>query len=220
MVPAAVVVLDAFPLTPNNKIDRAALPAPVFTSVAGRAPATAARRPSAGWRRRSCTSTPSSIDDNFFDLGGDSILSIQLVSRARRQGVDITPRQVFEAPTFAALAALAGTSRRRRSVEAPADRVGPIPATPMVAWLRHVAEVQGGRIERIQPVGDLLGARPAPRSTPSSVSCRPCSTGTRCSGPASSGTPEAWTLDIRAAPVPRCRSFSDRERRPAMTAAC
>ncbi|HEU5447476.1 MAG TPA: amino acid adenylation domain-containing protein, partial [Acidimicrobiia bacterium] len=148
MVPAAVVALDAFPLTPNNKIDRAALPAPAFASVGGRAP----REPHQVDLCRVAAEILSldtvSLDDNFFDLGGDSILSIQLVSRARRRGVDISPRQVFEAPTFAALAAAAGSlTAVSAPVETAADRIGPVPTTPMTAWLRHVAEVQGGRIE-------------------------------------------------------------------------
>ena len=151
MVPAVVVVLDAFPLTPNSKIDRAALPAPVFTSVAGRAP----RDPSetvlcevAAEILHLDAPQGISIDDNFFDLGGDSILSIALVSRARLRGVNVTPRSVFEASTFAALAALAGASPSALPVETAAGRIGPVPPTPMVAWLRHVAEVEGGAIER------------------------------------------------------------------------
>ncbi|HEX6382729.1 MAG TPA: amino acid adenylation domain-containing protein, partial [Acidimicrobiia bacterium] len=147
MVPAAVVVLDAFPLTPNNKIDRAALPAPIFTSVAGRAPRDPCETTLCQLAAEILHLDVVSIDDNFFDLGGDSILSIQLVSRARRQGVDITPRQVFEAATFAELAELSGTLQVAAPFEEAADRVGQIPMTPMVAWLRHLAEVQGGRIE-------------------------------------------------------------------------
>ena len=148
MVPAAVVVLDAFPLTPNNKIDRAALPAPVFTSVEGRAPRDPQEAVLCALAAEILHLAAVSIDDNFFDLGGDSILSIQLVSRARRQAVDITPRHVFEAPTFAALAALAGTLPSSAViVETAADRIGPCLPTPMVAWLRHLAETQGGRIE-------------------------------------------------------------------------
>ncbi|HYH51712.1 MAG TPA: amino acid adenylation domain-containing protein, partial [Acidimicrobiia bacterium] len=146
MVPAVVMVLDAFPLTPNNKIDRNALPAPVFSSVAGRAPRDAAESVLCEVAAEILHLEVVSIDDNFFDLGGDSILSIQLVGRARRRGVDVTPRQVFEAATFAALAAAAGTLPSAGRFEAPGDRVGPVPATPMVAWLRHVAD-HGGRIE-------------------------------------------------------------------------
>ena len=147
MVPSAVVVLDAFPLTPNNKIDRAALPAPVFSSVAGRVPRDTSETILCQLAAEILHLDATSIDDNFFDLGGDSILSIQLVSRARRHGVDVTPRQVFEATTFAELAELAGTLPAGAPVEEAADRVGPVATTPMVAWLRHVAEVQGGRIE-------------------------------------------------------------------------
>ena len=49
------------------------------------------------------------LHDNFFHLGGDSILSIQVVARARQSGLLLTPRQIFEHPTIAALASVAET---------------------------------------------------------------------------------------------------------------
>ncbi|MEW6476446.1 MAG: amino acid adenylation domain-containing protein [Actinomycetota bacterium] len=206
MVPSAVVVLDAFPLTPNNKIDRAALPAPLFTPVAGRAPRnepeTALCEVAAEILHLESRGAVS-IDDNFFDLGGDSILSIQLVSRARRRGVDVTPRQVFEAPTFAALAALAGTlpSSAAHPIETAADRIGPVPTTPMVAWLRHVGDIEGGRIEAYNqseifqvPAGASLetvtGVVQALLDRHEMLRARLVR------------TPDSWTLDIPAAPPP------------------
>ena len=118
MVPSALVVLDALPLTVNGKLDRAALPAPAETAAAG----TAGRR---GRTRAApptllaalCTEilgTPVGVDDDFFTMGGDSIVAIQLVNRARRQGVRITPQQVFVRRTPAALAEAAGTAALRR----------------------------------------------------------------------------------------------------------
>ncbi|MGH9022348.1 MAG: non-ribosomal peptide synthetase, partial [Acidimicrobiia bacterium] len=147
MVPAAVVVLDALPLTPNNKVDKAALPAPWFrASAAGRAPRDDREAVLCRLFAQILHVEGVTIDDNFFDLGGDSILSIQLVGRARREGIGITPRQVFEEGTVAALVA-AGTVSEIIPAESPTERQGLVRATPMVAWLRQVAEVNGGSIE-------------------------------------------------------------------------
>ena len=76
------------------------------------------------------------IDDNFFALGGDSIMSIQLVSRARRAGLAITPRAVFQHQTVASLAAVATARAPRRPRRGAADiAVGELPATPIMRWL-------------------------------------------------------------------------------------
>ena len=83
------------------------------------------------------------IDDNFFALGGDSIMSIQLVSRARKAGLVITPRAVFQHQTVAALAAIAGVVAGT-APEVPDIAVGALPATPIMRWLIE----RGGPIER------------------------------------------------------------------------
>nr|WP_195911343.1 non-ribosomal peptide synthetase [Streptomyces kaniharaensis] len=108
MVPAAFVVLDAFPLTPNGKLDRKALPAPALTPSGER---TAPRTPREALLHdlvAELLHLPQvGVDDSFFDLGGDSIRSIQLVSRARRHGLTFTQRDVFTHRTIARLAAAA-----------------------------------------------------------------------------------------------------------------
>ena len=109
MVPAAFVVLERLPLTPNGKLDRRALPAPELDARDGaRAAHAAGGDPVRACSPRCWGSSGSGIDDNFFALGGDSIMSIQLVSRARKAGLVITPRAVFQHQTVAALAAVAG----------------------------------------------------------------------------------------------------------------
>ncbi|BCB91513.1 hypothetical protein Psuf_088260 [Phytohabitans suffuscus] len=108
MVPATVTVLDGpLPLTPNGKLDRKALPAPVFTT-GGTAPRDA-REEALARVVAGLLGLPSvGVDDDFFALGGDSIVAIQLVGRARAAGLAIRPRDVFTGRTVAGLAALAG----------------------------------------------------------------------------------------------------------------
>ena len=83
------------------------------------------------------------IDDNFFALGGDSIVSIQLVSRARKAGLIITPRAVFQHQTVAALAASAKLLAETASA-LPDIAMGALPPTPIMRWLVE----RGGPIER------------------------------------------------------------------------
>ncbi|MCD0448728.1 amino acid adenylation domain-containing protein [Actinocorallia sp. API 0066] len=146
MVPAAVVVLDVLPLTGNGKLDRRALPAPVVQVGEGRAPASEREEVFADLFAEvlGLPERPGA-DDGFFDLGGDSIIAIQLVSRARQSGLAITPREVFQHQTVSALAALARDAARDTAVEAEPEGagVGPVPVTPIVAWLRE----RGGRME-------------------------------------------------------------------------
>ena len=134
MVPAAVVSLGALPVTVNGKLDRAALPAPGFFAAAGgRAPATAAEELCCGLFAQVLGLDRAGPEDSFFELGGDSILSMQLVAAARRAGLVITPRLVFVHKTPAALAGAA-----QAAVAPPAAAVagtGVVPATPVMCWL-------------------------------------------------------------------------------------
>jgi amino acid adenylation domain-containing protein len=114
MIPAAFVLLDRLPLTANGKIDHAQLPAPDAArrdqETAYVAPRTPAERTLAQLWSQLLGRTEIGIYDNFFALGGDSILSIQLVARAQQAGLALTPRQVFEHQTIAALALVVGTA--------------------------------------------------------------------------------------------------------------
>ncbi len=107
MVPSCFVVLDRLPLTPNGKLDRRALPAPEVTAAAAREPRSPQEEILCALFAEVLGLRRVGIDDNFFALGGDSIMSIQLVSRARKAGLVITPRAVFQHQTVAALAAVA-----------------------------------------------------------------------------------------------------------------
>ncbi|WP_275410972.1 non-ribosomal peptide synthetase [Paractinoplanes rishiriensis] len=141
MVPAAVVVVDEFPLTVNGKVDRAKLPAPEVTAAggAGRRPRDRHEEVLCGLFAEVLGVAEVGVDDSFFDLGGDSIMSIQLVSRARAVGVVLSARDVFEGKTVARLAGLAGAG----GPVVPDVGVGEMPPTPIVAWLAEL----GGPID-------------------------------------------------------------------------
>ncbi|MGV0554632.1 AMP-binding enzyme, partial [Mycobacterium kansasii] len=116
MVPAAVVVLPAIPLTANGKLDKRALPAPEFTAGEYRAPAGAVEQILAEIYAQVLGMRRVGVDDSFFDLGGDSILSMQVVARARAAGVMCRPRDVFVEQTVARLARVATVSSAEGAV--------------------------------------------------------------------------------------------------------
>ncbi|MBG0567780.1 non-ribosomal peptide synthetase [Actinoplanes aureus] len=135
MVPSALVTVDALPLLDNGKLDRRALPKPQLTKASSRAPRSEHEAELCRIFGELVGRDDVGIDDSFFDLGGDSITSIQLVSRARKAGVVFSPRDVFEHKTVAALAAAAGGETREITADV---GVGDIPLTPIMHWLRDL----------------------------------------------------------------------------------
>ncbi|QIQ01044.1 non-ribosomal peptide synthetase [Streptomyces liangshanensis] len=136
MVPAVFVTLDALPLLPNGKTDRRSLPVPERPAATrpGGEPRTAREQVLCEVFASVLRAPAVRTDDDFFALGGDSILSIQLVSRLRAAGLGVTPRDVFAHRTPEALAAAATALDQQTA--APADPgIGELPPTPIVAWL-------------------------------------------------------------------------------------
>ncbi|MFF0673958.1 non-ribosomal peptide synthase/polyketide synthase [Streptomyces tendae] len=140
MVPAALVRLDAFPLTPNGKIDRKALPAPDFDAgTTGREPRDERETALCSLYAEVLGLERVGVDDDFFALGGDSIMSIQLASRARRAGLVVSAKDVFEHRTVAALAGVAADAGDREGEE-DGTGTGAMPLTPI---MHHFAELGG-----------------------------------------------------------------------------
>jgi amino acid adenylation domain-containing protein len=106
MVPAAVVALDTLPLTPNGKVDRRALPEPDFENVTSyRAPVNARQEALCKVFADVLGVSQVGIDDSFFDLGGQSLLAMRLISRIRSTiGEELTIAVLFDIPTVAGLA--------------------------------------------------------------------------------------------------------------------
>ncbi len=229
MVPAAFVVLAALPLTPNGKLDRKALPAPEWAGgAAPAAPRNALEEKLARIWREVLRAERVGIHDNFFELGGDSILGIQVISKLAQEGWRLTPRQLFERPTVAGLAAVAqpvaalagGAGIEGIDAGEPLD--GPVPLTPVQRWfldqdlpapehfnqavLLETAEpLDAGRLDaalgRTVAHHDALALRFAPASAPAAAAERPA-------WQAVAGGPERRTRPARSAwrgsTSPRC----------------
>ncbi|MFF5289525.1 non-ribosomal peptide synthetase [Paractinoplanes globisporus] len=179
LIPAAFVEVDALPRTVAGKLDVAALPAPDFGALSRGTAARNDREQQLCDLFADVLGLPAvGADDDFFALGGDSIVSIQLVSRARAAGLGISPRDVFRHKTPAALA-VAAVVEAPTVTEEPSHAWGTAPLTPVMRWLFDVdgpirgysqsmllhapAEVTAGRLtEVVQALADrhdLLRAR-------------------------------------------------------------
>jgi amino acid adenylation domain-containing protein/non-ribosomal peptide synthase protein (TIGR01720 family) len=132
MVPSAFVCLDRLPLSPSGKLDRRALPAPDRKTQTYHAPENARQRVLCDIFADLLSLERVGINDSFFSLGGDSILSIQLVSRARNADLLLAPRDVFQHQTPRAIAQAAKEAVRSTALLPGANDAGPVPATPIM----------------------------------------------------------------------------------------
>ncbi len=116
MIPTFFVIMDSLPSTPNGKIDRRALPDPDPSAIQNdyAAPRTEKEKILAGVWEETLGVERVGVDDNFFSLGGDSIVSIRIIARAAERGLFATVKQIFMHQTLAELAAAAETEKKSK----------------------------------------------------------------------------------------------------------
>ncbi len=132
MIPGDIIRLDELPLLSNGKVNRKALPAPQTSVTAMTAPRTDRETQLAGIWCEVLQRRAVGVHDNFFALGGDSILSIQVVARARQVGIVLTARMLFQHQTIAELAA--ASAGETANQEGPDSVSGSLPLTPIQHW--------------------------------------------------------------------------------------
>ena len=136
MVPSRFVRLDILPLTPNGKVDRKALPdvegvRPEVGSVYIEPRNEVEQALSEVWKDVLGLDRVG-VNDNFFDLGGDSIISLQVVGRLKKRGFDMRPKDIFEHQTIAELALVVGKGKTLKAEQGPI--VGQAPLIPIQRW--------------------------------------------------------------------------------------
>ncbi|WP_345961366.1 amino acid adenylation domain-containing protein [Streptomyces sp. BRB040] len=160
MVPAHVVVMTEFPLTANGKLDRNALPEPVVGTPSAVPPAT-------DEERAVCTAVAAllhfdevGVDQDFFQLGGDSILAMSLLGALRDAGLHVTAGQIFTHSTVGALAAVA-SREDTATVDHRDVPTGPVVGSPVVQWLGETTDAVDGFVQSVvlnTPAGLTAGA--------------------------------------------------------------
>ncbi|KOU95210.1 non-ribosomal peptide synthetase [Streptomyces sp. XY533] len=148
MVPARIVVMKEFPLTANGKLDRGALPEPGTGTGPLALPVT-------DNERLVCTAVATllrleavGVDQDFFRLGGDSLLAISLLGALRKEGLHVTPRQIFTHSVIGALAAVA-TPADAAAVDHDDVATGPVGGSPVVRWLGETTDAVDGFVQSV-----------------------------------------------------------------------
>ncbi len=160
MVPGVFLLLDRLPLSANGKVDRKALPRP-GTPVAATSEPPALSRPWEKWIAALWCELLGleavRADDNFFALGGDSVRAIRVLGRLRQLGVELSPRELFEATS---LRRLSDVLEEAMGPEPPDDSAG-APVAPVAEWSARDAGLDADEIDDlVDEFGDLDGGEP------------------------------------------------------------
>ncbi|MGW6737100.1 amino acid adenylation domain-containing protein [Streptomyces sp. NPDC055013] len=148
MVPTHIVVMTEFPLTANGKLDRNALPEPTVGTGSLTQPTTENERAVCAAVAAVLRLEEVGVDQDFFQLGGDSILAISLLSALREAGLYVTARQIFTNSTVGALAAVA--SREDTSTVDRRDvATGSVVGSPIVQWLGRTTDAIDGFVQSV-----------------------------------------------------------------------
>ncbi|MEU1214593.1 amino acid adenylation domain-containing protein [Streptomyces sp. NPDC005791] len=148
MVPAHIVVLREFPLTANGKVDRGALPEPRTAADTFVPAATDTERAVCAAVATVLRLDEVGVDQDFFRLGGDSILAISLLSALRGAGLHVTAQQIFSHSVVGALAAVVS----REGVHTADDddvATGPVVGPPVVQWLGETTDAIDGFVQSV-----------------------------------------------------------------------
>ncbi|GCF10053.1 non-ribosomal peptide synthetase/type I polyketide synthase [Dictyobacter arantiisoli] len=137
MLPSTFVLLDTFPLTSHGKVDRVALPLPDGARPVLEnefiLPRTSIEQALVGIWKEILGVDQVGVNDNFFSLGGDSILCIQIAAHAAQAGLYFNPRQLFQYPTIATLSEVVTTTPQNNGAEQGLV-TGQVPLTPVQIW--------------------------------------------------------------------------------------
>ncbi len=146
MIPSAVVVLEGLPMTPNGKLDRRGLPAPSRQLGMYRGPRTPEEQALCEMFAEVLGLERVGVDEDFFALGGHSLIATRLVSRVRSVlGVEVPVRALFEAPSVSALACELNPSSAVRPALVSQPRGPRLPLSPAQFRLWFVHELEGAR---------------------------------------------------------------------------
>ncbi|MFD9905283.1 amino acid adenylation domain-containing protein [Streptomyces sp. NPDC059063] len=148
MVPAHLVVMTEFPLTANGKLDRNALPEPTIASGTVVPPATDDERAVCAAVAALLQLDEVGVDQDFFQLGGDSILAISLLSALRDAGLYVTARQIFTHSVVGALAAVA-SREDVTAVDHGDTATGAVVGSPIVQWLGETTDAIDGFVQSV-----------------------------------------------------------------------
>ncbi|MFJ8808652.1 amino acid adenylation domain-containing protein [Streptomyces sp. NPDC102490] len=148
MVPTHIVVLTEFPLTANGKLDRNALPEPVVATATVAAPTTDEERTVCAAVAALLRLDQVGVDQDFFQLGGDSILAISLLSALRDAGLHVTAGQIFAHSTVGALAAVA-SREDTTAVDHRDVATGTVVGSPVVQWLGETTDAIDGFVQSV-----------------------------------------------------------------------